>query len=307
MRIVHPSEDNLEDVLEFAFRYLAPPERSARILSVLEQYNNGRIPLDGIFVAEDNTEYRIGNNAEIDGVLFSQPRQDCGVMLWVPSTSEKCPADILLEPFVRYCLKNEFQAALALADYRQPFNETEFIQNGKFEYLSDLVYFAVQVSPALPVYSFDTCYFQMLRGKIDEQERLEKIVQETYCGTLDFPRLMGAFPVDKALDGYRHDGLYQQQLWFFIQDIRTKNDIGVLLLTDRTEHLEITYTGLTKEVRGQGLAKEIIRFALTAAKERNYKLLSAAADERNKPAVRAYIGEGLQAWDRKKIFVRFFR
>jgi GNAT superfamily N-acetyltransferase len=308
MRIVHPSEDNLEYILEFAFRHLSPPELNERVLSILGQYENGLVPLEGIFAAEDDNG--------IAGVLFSQPRQDCGVMLWVPSVSENCPADIILAPFIEYCEKHKFQAALAFADYRQQFNEPEFIQDGKFEYLSDLVYFSADINPVLPAYYSDACGFQPAAGKADGQKRLEEIIRETYSGTLDFPRLMGTFPVDKVLDEYRQGGLFQEQLWFFVQDIRgrdgstegdiSKKDIGVLLLTDRMEHLEITYTGLIKEIRGQGLAKEIIRFAKSTAKERGCKLLTAAADERNKPAVRTYINSGFQAWDRKKIFVRYF-
>ncbi|MCL2744557.1 MAG: GNAT family N-acetyltransferase [Planctomycetaceae bacterium] len=298
VKISTPTEDNLDEVLEFAFRHLPVPERNIRILSILEQHKNGRVPLEGIFVAE--------NDAGIVDVLFSQPRKDCGVMLWVPSLLESCPADVLFEPFVEYCRKNDFQAALALADNRQTFNVTKFVKNGQFEYLSDLVHFAVQVHPVLPAYFSETCYFQPLCGKIDEEKRLERVVQETYNGTLDFPRLMGAFPVDKVIEGYRLDGLYLRKLWFFVQD-ENRNDIGVLLLADCSEYLEIMYMGLTAEVRGHGLAKEVIRFALSVAKELGYKLLTAAADERNKPAMRAYIGQGFQAWDRKKIFVRFFR
>ena len=112
-------------------------------------------------------------------------------------------------------------------------------------------------------------------------------------------------PVEYVLQGYKSGGLFRPELWFFLQE--EGNDVGVLLLTDATpEQMELTYMGLLESARGKGFAREIVRFAKEITSQQKKVLLLTSVDEKNVPACQSYLAQGFRAWDRKKVFARFF-
>jgi len=63
---------------------------------------------------------------------------------------------------------------------------------------------------------------------------------------------------------------------------------------------------LIESARGQGFSHDIVRFAKAEVCRGNRKLLLTAADEQNVPACQSYLAQGFRAWDRKKVYARFF-
>ena len=305
LEISHPTEQELPDVLRFAFGHIPPNEQTIRINVTLQQYHSGQIDLQGIFQAK--------YAGDIVGALYSQCRPDGSVMFWVPALSpdvaDESVLELLLKSLSQFCRYRHAFAAVAIADRNQTFDEKAFCSTGQFRHLSDLLYLATEISSADGIEESATPsrlqFIPLSFYTEDISVRLAELVKKTYQDSLDFSELMQVSPVELVLQGYKMDAPFRPELWFFIQ--QDGMDIGVLLLTDASpEQLELTYMGLIVPARRRGGAKEIVRFAKRTASRTNHQLLLTSVDAQNIPACQTYLAAGFKAWDRKKVYVRFF-
>jgi GNAT superfamily N-acetyltransferase len=298
LQVVSPSENELETALQLAFRHLPPEESMARVGTLLQQYDAGQLDLNGLFLAK--------NGDAFVAAMYAQRREDGSVFLWVPSTPAGYSPELLYNALENYCRNEKTFAAVALADKNQPFDEKMLLEYGHFEFLSDLVYMAVELPPQEAAFEPKQLRFvPIAENGNTESEHLQTLVKATYNDSLDFPKLMSITPVEKVLLGYKAGALFVPELWFFVQ--YQEQDIGVLLLTDASsQQCELTYTGLLSEYRGRGFSKEIVRFAKSVAAQRGKMLLLTSVDEKNIPACQSYLANGFRAWDRKKVFARFY-
>jgi GNAT superfamily N-acetyltransferase len=172
--------------------------------------------------------------------------------------------------------------------------------------LSDLIHLAAEVSPNEPSDEPSRLQFVPLSDYSDAvADRLTQLVKATYDNSLDFPDLMQISPVEHVLQGYKTASLFRPELWFVLR--KDGDDVGVLLLTDvPPEQIELTYMGLLESARRHGFAKEIVRFAKAITSREKRMLLLTSVDEKNIPACQSYLAQGFQAWDRKKVYARFF-
>ena len=298
LTITHPTEAELEITLQFAFQHLPPNESALRIDAIMQQHHSEQINLAGIFQAKhENT---------LVGAMYAQRRPDGSVMLWVPVMEEGFPLEPMYESLARFCQSQHAFAAVALADRNQSFDEQVLCSVGQFQFLSDLIHLAAEVAPNE---SSDKPYrlqFIPLSTYSDNiAERLTRLVKETYRHSLDFPDLMQIAPVEDVLRGYKTGALFRPELWFFLQ--KEGVDVGVLLLTDvASDQFELTYMGLLESARRQGFSREIVRFAKEITSRENRPLLLTSVDEKNIPACQSYLAHGFQAWDRRKVYARFF-
>lgn len=293
MKITHPTPDDLDATLRMAFAHLPPNELSARI----EAFTSKPISLDGVFQAKEQER--------LVGALFSFFRADGAIMGWIPAMLEGRSTLPLFESLEHYARAIRARAILLLADRQQQYDESSLLASG-YEYLSDLVHMVVPIQPEEPIALDTGLEFLSLKQLGDPEPELVELVARTYRNSRDFPRLMSNIPASQVLEGYRHDAAYDPEIWFFVR--RQGHDLGVLLLTDfPDDQMELTYMGLAQEARGQGLSREIVRFARLMARKRNRAFLLTAADERNTAALKAYLAQGFRAWDRKKVHARFFR
>ncbi|GHT13462.1 hypothetical protein FACS1894170_09490 [Planctomycetales bacterium] len=298
LQAVSPSASELEMALQLAFRHLPPEESQARVGTLLKQYDAGQLDLNGVFLLKNGNTFV--------AAMYAHHRNDGSVFLWVPSTPAGYSPELLYDALDNYCRKKKTFAAVALADKNQPFDEKMLLEYGHFEFLSDLVYMAVELPPQNTAFEPQQLRFAPITENGNtESEHLQTLVKATYNDSLDFPRLMSITPVEKVLLGYKTGALFIPELWFFVQ--YQGQDIGVLLLTDASpQQCELTYTGLLTEYRGRGFSNEIVRFAKSVAAERGKILLLTSVDEKNIPACQSYLKNGFRAWDRKKVFARFY-
>jgi GNAT superfamily N-acetyltransferase len=298
LEIKNPTEAKLEMTLQFAFQHLAPNESALRIGTIMQQYQSGQIDLSGIFQARHENS--------LVGAMYAQSRPDGSVMFWVPAMAKGFPLEPMLEPLVQFCRSKNAFAAVALADRNQPFDEQTFCAAGQFRFLSDLVHLATEILPNEPLEKSHRLQFVPLSDYLEDiDDRLTRLVKKTYLHSLDFPDLMQIAPVESVLQGYKAGSLFRPELWFFLQ--HEGADVGVLLLTDvPPDQFELTYMGLIESARGQGFSGEIVRFAKTITSRENRSLLLTSVDEKNIPACQSYLSHGFKAWDRKKVYARFF-
>jgi len=298
LQITHPTSDELEITLQVAFRHLPPNESALRIGAVMQHYQAGKIDLSGIFQTKfDDT---------LVGALYAQHQPDGSVMLWIPDTAEDFPLEPMLEPLAQFCHSKQAFAAVALADRHQMVDERVLCTIGKFRFLSDLIYLAAEISPQETSEKPYRLNFVPLSDDSDEvMERLTRLVKATYDNSLDFPDLMQIAPVEQVVHGYKTGAVFRPELWFFIQ--HEGIDVGMLLLSDTAaDQFELTYMGLLESARGHGFSKEIVRFAKERTSRERRPLLVTSVDEKNIPACQTYLSHGFQAWDRKRVYVRFF-
>lgn len=297
MHISHPTREELDEILRLAFRHLPEQELSARLASVFDQIDSETMTLDGIFQAREN--------GRLVGVLFSQLRVDGTVLAWAPTMRDGFSAVPLFENLENYCIRCKAPAALVLADFQQDPDEPALFTQGNFEYLSDLVYMIASVPRDEPAKSEGNLQFVPMNHDDAASERLVKLVRETYRNSKDFPRLMSIVPVDKVLQGYRDSAPFFPELWFFIRE--NNRDVGVLLMSDmQGDQIELTYMGLIEDARRRGSARKIVQFARQTARLRNRSILLTSVDEQNIAALKSYLAQGFRAWDRKKVYARFF-
>ncbi len=301
-QISTPTAGELTNVLRLAFGHLPEAELSVRTEAILLQYGLGTIPLEGIFQAK--------RNEKLAGALFSQIRHDGSVVLWPPTAPNRETCRELFAAFERYYVEKEAKTAVMLVDLQQRVDAKMFTEFGRFEFLSDLVYLVCESvrfsekSTQTPENS--TLEFVPMRDATGSDfERMVELVRETYRNSRDFPKLVGITPTDDVLRGYQHDSVFHPELWFFVR--QNGEDVGALLLTDQPDaQMELTYMGLREEFRGLGFSRAIVAKAHETAKGRNRQFLLTSVDEQNTAALRAYLGQGFVAWDRKKVFARFF-
>jgi GNAT superfamily N-acetyltransferase len=298
IEITNPTEDELETTLCFAFQHLSSNELPLRIEAVMQQHQSGQIDLTGIFQAKYENL--------LIGALYAQCRPDGSVMCWVPTMEHGFPLKPILESLMQFCRSKNAFAAVALADRHQSFDEPTFCAAGQFRFLSDLIHLAVEIAPSDSHAQQHRLQFVPLSDYSSKTaERLTRLVKITYQHSLDFPDLMQIAPVEAVLHGYQTGSLFRPELWFFIQ--HEGNDVGALLLTDiSAEQFELTYMGLIESARGQGFSHDIVSFAKAIACRWNRTLLLTAADAQNVPACQSYLAQGFRAWDRKKVYARFF-
>ena len=298
LTITNPTEAELESTLQFAFQHLPPHEFVLRVEMLMQHYQSGQMDLRGIF--------RVQQGNTLVGAMYAQCRPDGSVMLWIPAMATGFSLESLLEPLTQFCRFNNVFAAVALADRTQLFDEQTFCTVGQFQFLSELIHLAVEIPPnELNAEPYRLRFMPFSHYSEDITDRLIRLVKTTYHHSLDFPELMQIAPVEHVLQGYKTGVQFRPELWFFVQ--KEDTDVGVLFLTDAaSDQLELTYMGLIESARRQGFAKEIVRFAKDITRQWERRLLLTSVDEKNIPACQSYLAQGFQAWDRKKVYARFF-
>lgn len=138
----------------------------------------------------------------------------------------------------------------------------------------------------------------------EDAERLAPLLLRTYEGSRDCPQLNGVRNSSDVLTGYREQGTFDPDRWFFIQ--HEDSDVGALILTAHADsgNWELVYMGLTPEARGNGWGRHILDFALWQAGLGGAERLVLAVDEANQPALEMYQRAGFVAWDYRTVYAR---
>ena len=76
--------------------------------------------------------------------------------------------------------------------------------------------------------------------------RLARIIEATYEGTFDCPRLQGARDTDDVLAGYRSTGEFDPCRWLIVR--HADRDVGCVLCADHPQfdNMELLYMGLIR-------------------------------------------------------------
>jgi ribosomal protein S18 acetylase RimI-like enzyme len=140
----------------------------------------------------------------------------------------------------------------------------------------------------------------------DQQQRLEKLVDVTYLGSLDAPILNGLRSTEDVIDGYRQTGNHSTNRWYFVR--YQDRDVGCLLLTEHhPRQWELIYMGLVPDVRSRGWGEAITRYAQWLAGSAGCRTLLLGVDEENHPAITTYARCGFYELDRRLALIKQFQ
>ncbi len=137
-----------------------------------------------------------------------------------------------------------------------------------------------------------------------DQSRLAALIERTYQGSLDCPKLDRMRRIEDVLNGYRHTGQYRPDWWLFAR--HAGQDVGCVLLADHPAHdqSELMYVGVVPQWRGRGWGVQITRFAQWLVGQARRERMVLAVDSLNWPAENIYALTGFDRWDRRRVFLR---
>jgi ribosomal protein S18 acetylase RimI-like enzyme len=180
-----------------------------------------------------------------------------------------------------------------------------------FEKLAELVYMFAETRPAGDAHAEPARGVQFVPRAGDNPERLAALVERTYVGTQDCPRLDGVRRIEDVLAGYRAQGRHVPNHWYVVQSIDHNGapegeDVGVLILAEHpgSESWELVYMGVIPPARGQRLGEQIVSFALQTAAQGGAARIVLAVDAANTPAREMYRRSGFFEWDRRIVYAR---
>lgn len=263
---------------------------------------------------EDGEEQRIvllaaRRGEELVGAALGQAMAGRTAVVWLPQVAEPRADAAAAHAICRTLLDQlaiELHACgaavaqgLVAHDDRQA---AGILQAGGFEHGADLRYLVAPAEtfpekpPQLPfaIEAFETA----------NEARLARLVERTYAGSLDCPRIDGLRTTAEALEGYRAVGQFHAVLWQIA--VAAEGDVGCLLvnLHPDVRHAEVVYLGLVPQVRGRGWGRHLARQAQWLARQAGCERVVLAVDGANDPAISAYAATGFSEWDRRTVWMR---
>jgi ribosomal protein S18 acetylase RimI-like enzyme len=139
---------------------------------------------------------------------------------------------------------------------------------------------------------------QVSPGESDAQ--LLAALDASYEDTLDCPELCGLRETRDILASHKSTGKFDPSLWLMVY--LRERALGCVLLSRCVEQrtIELVYLGLGKGLRGMGLGRSLLTFAIATARQQTPSWsISCAVDERNVPAIRLYTSMGFVAFARR--------
>jgi ribosomal protein S18 acetylase RimI-like enzyme len=295
-------EESLDRALQLVFQDLAPSLRQRQTAATLEEIRAEPATAHGLLTA--------WSGEMLVGAIFIQIQTGRIASLWPPrlATQRAAEADAVIVPLLTAAIELGVRAKSRII---QALLQTDAgpdalrLKQAGFEHVADLLY---MVSPASAFPS--TCpddVLQFERYSSGAADRFAAMVERTYVGTRDCPRLNGVRPIGEVLDGYRSVGRFDPSNWRLVR--HGGNDVGCLLLADHPPHelWEIVYMGIIPEARGKGLGLVVTRHAQWLAGKAGAERLVLAVDAANEPAIKGYAAAGFAGWDRRSVFLNVLR
>jgi GNAT superfamily N-acetyltransferase len=146
--------------------------------------------------------------------------------------------------------------------------------------------------------------FEFAAYRESDRRRLAELIEATYEGTLDCPRLNGVRRSDDVVASHQATGLFDPGNWFFVR--QGGDDIGCLLLAKHPHsgQWELVYMGLLPTARGRGYGLQLVQAAQSLARQKGASQLVLAVDAANAPAIATYLAAGFVVWDRKPVYLK---
>lgn len=271
----------------------------------------GENAFDGLLVVH-STSSDTGNKAsnEILAATWAQLLTGRTAVVWLPNHDNSATRS-LLTAIAHFLDENAVDLAQFLAAPGEPIN-TELLAVAGFQKLAELAYLTVDCQqPKTPQPATSLSFIPNAAepntnnpNTNNKEQQLGELLLRTYVDSQDCPELNGVRDLADVLNGYRDQGVYTPERWFFVQ--HKGQDVGALILTAYadTGNWELVYMGLVPEARGHGWGQQILDFARWQAGQGGAERLVLAVDEANSFAFSMYQHAGFVTWDRRTVYAR---
>ena len=120
------------------------------------------------------------------------------------------------------------------------------------------------------------------------EEEIRNVLQETYIGSLDCPKIHGLRTIEDIIQGHRGQGNFDSQLWTIAS--LENSPSGILILSPVPEALcmELIYLGCTPNARGLGVGDALMQAAVQQSQGVGMSRITLAVDADNLPAISLY-------------------
>jgi ribosomal protein S18 acetylase RimI-like enzyme len=278
----------------------APSQRPAIAATLLESHSRqATLAGGGLFVAT--------RGERLCGAAWGQPQPGNTAVFWPP---QLIPGEIRhTASQLASAVATELERAhIGMAQVLLSPGDTEPIEvitAVGFRHLADLLYLSWETGQIAAQRTQSDLDFVSVDPS--QSTRLSAVIERTYEGSLDCAALNGTRAIDDVIAGYRETGVFRAENWLFAQ--RDGQDVGVLILADHPQarHWELVYMGLVPSARGCGWGRQIAQHAQYLVQRAQVERIVLAVDAANEPALRMYDRAGFKSWDRRTVYVRFFR
>jgi mycothiol synthase len=286
------------DVLALAAHAWPEAERTSYAQAIAAAMRSGQADQIVLVAAKENEEFLAAQLAQVlpgrVGVVW-QPQ-----IRAADATRHDALAVMLFSRLVRELVSSGAHLAQAVLSPTDQVAAKRFTLGG-FTPAADLLYLAADVGNATtrPALSFE---FESFTPQAES--RLIELLDRTYIGTLDCPRIDGLRKTADVVAGYKSVGEFRPELWQIVR--QDGADIGCLLINVHPDvkHGELVYMGLVPEVRGRGWGLLLAEHALWLARQANCDRVVLAVDAANQPAIRQYFLAGFSQFDVRAVWIR---
>lgn len=247
---------------------------------------------DGLIVAVDEDQ--------VIAAAWAQLTPGKTAVMWLPDRDSSAAVE-LLQAAANFLDEREVTLAQFLAA-NEDTHSADVLSAADFRKLAKLAY--LSVDPRTLSRERTDSELEFVARASDDPARLGQLLLRTYEESLDCPQLNGLRHADDVLEGYREQGDFSPERWFFVRS--NEQDIGTLILTVHSEtgNWELVYMGLIPEQRGQGFGTQVLDFAIWQAGQGGAERLVLAVDQENQPALDTYQRAGFVAWDHRTVYAR---
>jgi mycothiol synthase len=298
LTIESPSPDEWDEVLSLVFNRVPQEERGTRIEVFRAELLGGRIASEGLRACR--------REGRLVGAGFAQRQAGKTSVVWPPRLvpgEPRSTAEQLVDALGAWLAETEVRVAHAVLENDDP-EDLAVLKAAGFAPLAKLLYMVAE--DAVLAGEPPATDLEFEPDPLSHAERLARLLEATYEGTLDCPALDGVRPIEEVIEGYRATGVYSPERWFIVR--HEGCDVGCLLLTDHpdSEIWELIYMGLIPSARGRGWGVEISRYAQWLTHRAGRSRLVVAVDMANTPAICMYRAAGFEVWDRRTVLQRVF-
>ncbi len=288
--------DEIARAIRLSVSHLAEPGRTERAEAILDEVRRGLLSPEGIVVA------RRGDR--LAGVIVWQFQAGRTAVVWPPRVVAGEPSEAaqeLLNHAERACAARGVALAYAMLATDDSDDE-QMLRSAGFAPLADLIYLASLADDFPTAEPRDGLAFEPCRP--ENHERLKRLVEATYEGTLDCPGLNGVRDIDDVLAGYRATGRFAAERWLLATS--GGDDVGCLLLAEHADQdsFELVYMGIVPAARGKGWGGLLTRQAQWLTGQAGRSRLVLAVDAANSPALNVYAALGFRILDRRRVLLK---
>jgi mycothiol synthase len=289
-----------EAVAQLLHRHLPADHGAARTANAVRLFQNGEVERDGILIA------RLQDR--LCAALVCVPLPGAGALVWplqaLPGPGKIAAEDRLLEYGLDWLRGRQVKIAQALLAPEELSLARPLERHG-FRHVTTLLYLRRPLADSDATGSdADPLNYQSYE---DDPALFEETLTRSYEGTLDCPELNGVRDVAEIIAGHKAQGNWHPERWWLAR--QAGRPAGVLLLAEVLEwhSWDISYLGVVPEARRLGVGSRLTARAIQEARSAEFAYVTLAVDARNEPARRLYAGLGFEPFDRREVYLYFFR